>query len=368
MIGASDGKQYETPFDVSLGRPIPPEDSAVGAPRKPAGASKQQAPSTPSPAPVIDREHDVPLAASALHKDGDMYGIAIDKDAPIRPEYDQYIYKHEADEFAYMKDLIKNGMQPGEAYHKAHDHITPMESARVQADLGEKGLEDYKQYWRDVASHSTMKAKLASNDNSMPILKPLQPGEWGTPAEVTESAKAHKLDPKNTFRDSIKLKHPDMNEQEIDNYLESIPQSRLDRHPDAHTTTYGLDEKELGKKFASNKYGEGGKESGPYTPDPSKPGWILNDPNLRMPDDWDQIETRDPNKSDLRLHYPKGDDEPLVGGLQSNTQLAMNTPYPANDNLPPHNPMRQFDESQELLKRLFSQEKGKGDVLPFKPK
>lgn len=131
----------------------------------------------------VDRTKDVPLAASALHKDGEMYGIAIDKDAPHKPEYDQYIYKHEADEFAYMKDLIKNGMSPTEAYPKAHDHITPMESARVQADLGEKGLEDYKQYWRDVASVSTAK----------------------------ETA---------------------------------------DRHPDAHTTTYGLDEHELGRKFS----------------------------------------------------------------------------------------------------------------------
>lgn len=174
MIGSSDGKMYESPFDLALGRAVEPSE-------KPTGASKSPDPT--QVAPIVDRTKDVPLAASALHKNGEMYGIAIDKDAPIRPEYDQYIYKHEADEFAYMKDLITNGMQPGEAYHKAHDHITPMESARVQADLGEKGLEDYKQYWRDVASNSTQK-------------------------------------------------------------------ENPDRHPDAHTTTYGLDEKELGRKFS----------------------------------------------------------------------------------------------------------------------
>lgn len=270
MIGSSDGKQYESPFDVAIGRPLEAPEKAAGASKskantkvapdydydaaKAAGVKqderghwpdtykfpnhitfsdesihnkggaghwedlgKDQWSFTPGSenlkhhsmdeireyfkknepdaqlvepkqdAPLhIDRTKDVPLAASALHKDGEMYGIAIDKDAPIRPEYDQYIHKHESDEFGYMQDLIKNGMQPGEAYHKAHDHITPMESARVQADLGEKGLEDYKQYWRDVASVSSQKE-----------------------------------DP--------------------------------DRHPDAHTTTFGLDEKELGKSFKPQK-------------------------------------------------------------------------------------------------------------------
>jgi len=143
----------------------------------------------------VDRTKDVPLAASALHKNGEMYGIAIDRDAPHKPEYDKYIYKHESDEFGYMKDLMQNGMTATEAYRKAHDHITPMESARVQADLGEKGIEDYKQYWRDVASVSSKKE-----------------------------------DP--------------------------------DRHPDAHTTTHGLDEAELGRSFGKEAMFRGLKGAG----------------------------------------------------------------------------------------------------------
>lgn len=201
MIGTSDGQQHEDEFSYlsalhggpSAGMPVTATKQLLGATGKPAGEFKSSLGT--QVAPVIDRTKDVPLAASALHKDGEMYGIAIDKDAPHKPEYDQYIYKHEADEFAYMKDLIKIGMSPTEAYPKAHDHITPMESARVQADLGEKGLEDYKQYWRDVASVSTAK----------------------------ETA---------------------------------------DRHPDAHTTTYGLDEHELGRSFRKEAIFRGLKGAG----------------------------------------------------------------------------------------------------------
>lgn len=216
MIGTSDGQQHEDEFSyLSALHGGTPSTMPVGATGKPVGEFKSSLGT--QVAPVIDRTKDVPLAASALHKDGEMYGIAIDKDAPHKPEYDQYIYKHEADEFAYMKDLIKNGMSPTEAYPKAHDHITPMESARVQADLGEKGLEDYKQYWRDVASVSTAK----------------------------ETA---------------------------------------DRHPDAHTTTYGLDEHELGRSFRKEAIFRGLKGAGitksdaefqplnPMTPGYSNPG------------------------------------------------------------------------------------------------
>src|SRR5258708_1560411 len=213
MIGSSDGKQYEDEYSFASGRPIE-------APEKAADASKSSG-GTKVPEMHIDRSKDVPLAASALHKDGEMYGIAIDKDAPHKPEYDKYIYKHESDEFGYMKDLMTNGMHPTEAYRKAHDHITPMESARVQADLGEKGLEDYKQYWRDVASMSTAKE---------------------TP----------------------------------------------DRHPDAHTTTFGLDEAELGRSFKKEALFRGLKGAGitktdaqfqplnPMTPGYTNPGGHSN--------------------------------------------------------------------------------------------
>lgn len=138
----------------------------------------------------VDQTKDVPLAASALHKDGQFYGIAVDKDAPKTdlgikgwsPFHG--VYLHEQSEFAHMKNLIAGGMQPQEAYHEAHDKIaTPTETAYVRAIAKQNGkdpdkfLDEYKQYWRDVAGNASV--------------------------------------------------------------------GPFDRHPDAHTTTFGLDESEL---------------------------------------------------------------------------------------------------------------------------
>jgi hypothetical protein len=151
MIGSSDGQQYESEFDLTIGKPIPPEDKAEGASRKTAGASKSAAPITPGA--TIDRGHHVPLVASALtDKDGQMYGMAIDHRIPPNPGYEKHLWNHEAFENDYMNDLVKNGMSSQDAYHKAHDWSTARESAAVTAEYGEKGLEDYKQHWRDAAS------------------------------------------------------------------------------------------------------------------------------------------------------------------------------------------------------------------------
>ena len=105
----------------------------------------------------IDRTKDVPLAASALAKEGEhMYGIAIDKDIPPHPEFDKFVYLHEGVEHAHMLNLIDAGQDPIEAYHEAHDRIaTPVETAAVRAHavgLGkdpDKYLEEYQQHWRD---------------------------------------------------------------------------------------------------------------------------------------------------------------------------------------------------------------------------
>lgn len=258
MIGSSDGKQYESQFDVELGKPIELSQDLQPVSKKdqsrvPQGETAPRTiPKAPTPEhlPFIDRSHDVPLAASALHKDGQMYGIAIDKDAPIIPQYDPYIYKHEADEFDYMKDLITNGMKPTEAYKKAHDHITPMESARVQADLGEKGLEDYKQYWRDVTSISTAK----DNPN---------------------------------------------------------------RHPDAHTTTYGLDESELGKQYAMN---DNFDPFNPMTPKYSNPGGhtVKSDVGILNPTRATQMRRPANENKNLQLETPEPNVEagPFVKGFK----------------------------------------------------
>lgn len=199
MIGSSDGKQYESEFDLALGRPVQPPEKPAGASKvdpgmvRPPGTLPGMKPYPEQPGnpmhdrealPInIDREHHVPLVASALTDDkGEMYGMAIDHRIPPKPEYEKHLINHEAYENDYMNDLVKNGMSSQDAYHKAHDWSTARESAAVTAEFGEKGLEDYKQHWRDAASIA---------------------------AEPTDRP----------------------------------------RHPDAHTTKHGLDESELGKSF-----------------------------------------------------------------------------------------------------------------------
>ena len=136
----------------------------------------------------FDRTKDVPLAASAIiNKEGSPTGVvAIDKDIPPHPEFDQFVHLHEMTEANHMKNLIDGGMKPADAYHEAHDRIaTPVETAAVRAHavrLGkdpDKYLEDYKQHWRNGAAVAAI--------------------------------------------------------------------GPFDRHEDAHTTRYGLDESELGK-------------------------------------------------------------------------------------------------------------------------
>lgn len=177
MIGSSDGKAYESEMDVALGRPIEPPEKATGASKSDLGTKTpdtlpgmQDYPKgfnipdrmdreTP---PIIDREHHVPLVASALTDDsGKMYGMAIDHRIPPKPEYEKHLINHEAYENDYMNDLVKNGMSSQDAYHKAHDWSTARESAAVTAEFGEKGLEDYKQHWRDASS-------IASEPSEMP--------------------------------------------------------------------------------------------------------------------------------------------------------------------------------------------------------
>jgi hypothetical protein len=185
MIGSSDGKQYETGLGLAIGRPVEDPEKAAGAsksamatPPKPANDNKpgtnrdglifdqlmkefenlksgggQVVPFPKPESESIDRDHHVPLVASALTDDkGQMYGMAIDHRISPNPEYEKHLWNHEAYENDYMNDLVKNGMSSQDAYHKAHDWSTARESAAVTAEFGEKGLEDYKQHWRDAAS------------------------------------------------------------------------------------------------------------------------------------------------------------------------------------------------------------------------
>lgn len=151
-LGTNTGEQFDSEFEY-LAASYQPAGRSLGASGKPTGKSSEGGGYQGSPEPEIDRNHHVPLVASALTDDqGRMYGMAIDHRVPAKPEYEKHLWNHEAFENDYMNDLVKTGMSSQDAYHKAHDWSTARESAAVTAEFGEKGLEDYKQHWRDAAS------------------------------------------------------------------------------------------------------------------------------------------------------------------------------------------------------------------------
>lgn len=175
MIGSSDGKQYASELDLVLDRPVQNEKNSYH--------------NENSTELNIDRDHHVPLVASALmDPEGKMYGMAVDHRVPPNPEFDQFLHLHEASELPHMQNLVDAGMSNQEAYHEAHDRIaTPTETAAVRGYAARNGkdpdqyLDQYKQYWRDAAA-------IAREPTDRP------------------------------------------------------------RHPDAHTTRFGLDESEVGYK------------------------------------------------------------------------------------------------------------------------
>lgn len=175
MLHSSDGQQYESDISAALGIPLEQPEKPADASNASADSVHKSSGGTSTPLRVnlyeperhIDNSKDVPLAASALHKNGDFYGIAVDKDAPITdlgvkgwsPWHG--VYEHERAEFEHMKNLKAAGMSDQDAYHEAHDRIaTPIETAYVRAIGAQNGkdpdkfLDDYKQYWRDVAGKS----------------------------------------------------------------------------------------------------------------------------------------------------------------------------------------------------------------------
>lgn len=140
-IGFSDGSQQDSWSDYFL------------------GSYHKDLASPTEQEPEIDRDHHVPLVASALmDKDGKMYGMAVDHRIKPNPEYDQFLMLHEASELPHMRNLVDAGMNPTEAYHEAHDKIaTPTETAAVRAHAVRSGqdpdeyLDRYKEYWREAA-------------------------------------------------------------------------------------------------------------------------------------------------------------------------------------------------------------------------
>lgn len=142
----------------------------------------------------IDKNHNVPLVASALTKDGrSMYGMAVDHRVPLEMAFNgsmhdltPFLYTHESSELPVMHDLIKGGMDVQDAYHEAHDKVAnPSEASHRFAYAAQAGLDpdEFNQAYYNHIKQATETAKQPSD----------QP-----------------------------------------------------RHPDAHTTKYGLDELENG--------------------------------------------------------------------------------------------------------------------------
>lgn len=142
-LGTSDGQVFDSYMDLISPKADQNSKPVISDARQNEGSFN------------IDREHHVPLVASAILDDaGNPTGdLAIDHRVPPKPEYEPYLHLHEQSEIYHMNNLMKAGMNPVDAYHEAHDKIaTPLESAAVRADMGEDGLEAYKKYWREAAS------------------------------------------------------------------------------------------------------------------------------------------------------------------------------------------------------------------------
>ena len=118
----------------------------------------------PAGALNIDRDHHVPLVATAL-MDGSG-GIAVDHRIPDTHnfgdhEYDptQFFHIHEWAEVPHMHNLMEGGMSAQDAYHDAHDKIAiPTETAAVKAYAVRNNLDpeafmdNFKQFTRGAVA------------------------------------------------------------------------------------------------------------------------------------------------------------------------------------------------------------------------
>jgi hypothetical protein len=210
-IGFSDGTSYEDMHDFYLGQPHSeqqapdrtssnteegqdPQESFERSARKirdsiPAPRRPSSDPEKPTGEFNIDRAHNVPLIASALTKDGSTpYGIAIDHRVDTNMEFEgkthditPFLIAHENAELPVMGDLTKGGMDAKSAYELAHDKVANPTEAAARFAYAAKNNLDPDEFNKAYYSHIAQQADIAS-----------QPSD-------------------------------------------------KDRHPDAHTTRYGLD-------------------------------------------------------------------------------------------------------------------------------
>lgn len=152
MLTSNDGNQYSDWVDYHA------QLHGLNSPEEEKNSyHKENNPEVP-----VDREHHVPLVASAImDEEGNMSGLAIDHRVQVPKEYIQHLALHEGTELPLMHSYMEaDGMKPGDAYAKAHATATAVESASVKLDAVRRGidpesyLEQYKQHWRDAAAIS----------------------------------------------------------------------------------------------------------------------------------------------------------------------------------------------------------------------
>ncbi len=139
----------------------------------------------------IDRGHNVPLIASALTKDGStMHGLAVDHRVNLAMNFEgkqhditPFLWAHEQAELGPMSDAIKGGMDAKDAYELAHDKVANPAEAAVRNSYAIKAGLDVDKFNEAYWSHINTQKDIAA-----------QPSD-------------------------------------------------KERHPDAHTTRYGLDPK-----------------------------------------------------------------------------------------------------------------------------
>ena len=175
MITDDSGQQYESQSHFILGLPINKEKNkdtgSESSSTTPKGATEK-----PTDASEVDRGHNVPLIASALTKDGSsMYGMAIDHRVSTDMEFDgrthditPFLQAHEQAELPVMSDLIKNGATPKDAYEQAHDKVAnPTEAAARYAYAAKNNL-DPDEFNKAYYQHIAKQMDIASQPSDQP--------------------------------------------------------------------------------------------------------------------------------------------------------------------------------------------------------
>jgi hypothetical protein len=167
MIGVSDGNQYQSEFEAELG-PINIDKPMAGS------KTPSTMPSTATEKPAgefkVDRGYNVPLIAAKTPT-----GIAIDHRVSTDMEFEgkthditPFLIAHENAEIGPMEDLIKGGMDAKSAYELAHDKAANPAEASARFAYAAKNNLDPEEFNNAYYAHIAEQAKIASEPSDRP--------------------------------------------------------------------------------------------------------------------------------------------------------------------------------------------------------